>query len=197
MGVLYLLVIYYRYFVLESYRFFHGNVINIALIICLIKLCLLLSGDIEQNPGPTQGDTTHTLQSSISICHLNIRSLRNKIDDIVKKKRRLVCFTETHLDERVPTNNLVIPSFNSNPFRLDRNTYGGGIMMYFKDNIKIVPGTDLQVDRMEAMQFEIKSKVGNILLNIIYSSQIETRSLFWRNFSQMVRSALDYSSKTR
>ena len=197
MGVLYLLVIYYRYFVLESYRFFHGNVINIALIICLIKLCLLLSGDIEQNPGPTQGDTTHTLQSSISICHLNIRSLRNKIDDIVKKKRRLVCFTETHLDERVPTNNLVIPSFNSNPFRLDRNTYGGGIMMYFKDNIKIVPGTDLQVDGVEAMWFEIKSKVGNILLNIIYSSQIETRSLFWRNFSQMVRSALDYSSKTR
>ena len=197
MGVLYLLVIYYRYFVLESYRFFHGNVINIALIICLIKLCLLLSGDIEQNPGPTQGDTTRTLQSSISICHLNIRSLRNKIDDIVKKKRRLVCFTETHLDERVPTNNLVIPSFNSNPFRLDRNTYGGGIMMYFKDNIKIVPGTDLQVDGVEAMWFEIKSKVGNILLNIIYSSQIETRSLFWRNFSQMVRSALDYSSKTR
>ena len=197
MGVLYLLVIYYRYFVLESYRFFHGNVINIALIICLIKLCLLLSGDIEQNPGPTQGDTTRTLQSSISICHLNIRSLRNKIDDIVKKKRRLVCFTETHLDELVPTNNLVIPSFNSNPFRLDRNTYGGGIMMYFKDNIKIVPGTDLQVDGVEAMWFEIKSKVGNILLNIIYSSQIETRSLFWRNFSQMVRSALDYSSKTR
>jgi hypothetical protein len=123
--------------------------------------------------------------------------LRNKIDDIVKKKRRLVCFTETHLDELVPTNNLVIPSFNSNPFRLDRNTYGGGIMMYFKDNIKIVPGTDLQVDGVEAMWFEIKSKVGNILLNIIYSSQIETRSLFWRNFSQMVRSALDYSSKTR
>jgi hypothetical protein len=37
----------------------------------------------KENPGPTQGDTTRTLQSSISICHLNIRSLRNKIDDIV------------------------------------------------------------------------------------------------------------------
>jgi hypothetical protein len=87
LDILYLLVRYCRYFVLESYRFFHGNVINIALIICLIKLCLLLSGDIEQNPGPMQGNTTRTLQSSISICHLNIRSLRNKIDDIVKKKK--------------------------------------------------------------------------------------------------------------
>ena len=45
--------------------------------------------------------------------------------------------------------------------------------MYFKDNINIVPRTDLQVDGMEAMWFEIKSKVGNILLNIIYRSQIE------------------------
>jgi hypothetical protein len=52
--------------------------------------------------------------------------------------------------------------------------YGGGIMMHFKDNINIVPRTDLQVDGMEAMWFEIKSKVGNILLNIIYRSQIET-----------------------
>ena len=52
----------------------------------------------------------------------DIRSLRNKIDDIVKKKD-IVCFTETYLDQRVPTNNLVIPGFNSNPFRLDRNTY--------------------------------------------------------------------------
>ena len=51
--------------------------------------------------------------------------------------------------------------------------YGGGIMMHFKDNINIVPRTDLQVDGMEAMWFEIKSKVGNILLNIIYRSQIE------------------------
>ena len=42
-----------------------------------------------------------------------------------------------------------------------------------KDNINIVPRTDLQVDGMEAMWFEIKSKVGNILLNIIYRSQIE------------------------
>ena len=92
--------------------------------------------------------------------------MRNKIDDIVHivEDFDIVCFTETHLDQRVPTNNLVIPGFNSNPFRLDRNMYGGGIMM-------------------EAMWFEIKSKVGNILSNIIYRSQIEAGSLFWRNFA--------------
>ena len=69
------------------------------------------------------------------------RSLRNTIDDIVHivEDFDIVCFTETHLDQRVPNTNLVIPGFNSNPFRLDRNMYGGGIMMYFKDNINIVP----------------------------------------------------------
>ena len=65
LGVLYLLVRYCRYFALESYRIFHGNVINIALIICFIKLCLLLSADIEPNPGPTQGDTTRTLHHQL------------------------------------------------------------------------------------------------------------------------------------
>jgi len=35
-------------------------------------------------------------------------------------------------------------------------------MMYFKDNINIVSRTYLQVDGMEAMWFEINSKVGNI-----------------------------------
>ena len=73
--------------------------------------------------------------------------MRNKIDDIVHivEDFDIVCFTETHLDQRVPTNNLVIPGFNSNPFSgLDRTTYGGDIMMYFKDNINIVPRTHLQ-----------------------------------------------------
>jgi hypothetical protein len=40
--------------------------------------------------------------------------------------------------------------------------------MYFKDNINIVPRIDLQVDGMEAMWFEIKSKVGNILFSRPY-----------------------------
>ena len=60
-----------------------NNIINLALCICMIKLCLLLlCGDIEENPGPVQGEITRTLHSSISIIHLNVRSLRNKINDI-------------------------------------------------------------------------------------------------------------------
>jgi hypothetical protein len=39
-----------------------------------------------------------------------MRSLRNNIDDIVHivEDFDMVCCTETHLDQRVPTNNLVV-----------------------------------------------------------------------------------------
>ena len=74
------------------------NSINLALCICIIKLCLLmLCGDIEENPGPVQGELTRTVQSSISIIHLNVRSLRNKINDITPlvEDFDIACFTET------------------------------------------------------------------------------------------------------
>jgi hypothetical protein len=48
------------------------------------------------NPGPTHGDV---LNKSISILHHNIRSLRNKIQDIanIVDEFDIICFTETHL----------------------------------------------------------------------------------------------------
>jgi hypothetical protein len=178
LNVLYLLVRYCRYFVLESYRIFHGNVINIALIICFIKLCLLLSGDIEQTlkyiiipppyvflsnplnglelkPGITKLLVGTRWSKWVSVKHQNPQQyvqchqfcFSNSLywGDIYTNWW-LKCTSCVPLRRpRVPTNNLVIPGFNSNPFSgLDRNTYGGGIMMYFKDNINIVPRTHLQ-----------------------------------------------------
>ena len=54
---------------------------------------LLLSGDIELNPGPKYG-------SVLDIIHLNIRSIRNKIEDLytIVHDFDIVCFSETHLD---------------------------------------------------------------------------------------------------
>ncbi len=49
------------------------NMLNLDYYLFLIKL-ILLSGDIQTNPGPTTEDTT-----CLSIMHQNIRSIRNKI----------------------------------------------------------------------------------------------------------------------
>ena len=97
----------YLYFVVCSVRrciakltvLISSNIINLGLILCLITFCLLLFGDIEENPGPVNGRATSTIDTSLSILHLNIRSLRNKIEDIasIVEDFDIVCFTETHL----------------------------------------------------------------------------------------------------
>jgi hypothetical protein len=77
-------------------RFVNGDDINITLILWLLKLCIPLSDDVEMNPGPTHGDV---FNQSISILLHNIRSLRNKIQDIanIVDEFDIICFTETHL----------------------------------------------------------------------------------------------------
>ena len=87
----------------RCYDFCTNNLTNFALVISIVKLLMLLSGDIEENPGPPQGDITRFLQTSVSIIHLNIRSLRNKISDIahIVEDFDIVCFTESHLDLNV------------------------------------------------------------------------------------------------
>lgn len=60
----------------------------------LLIMCLLLleAGDIERNPGPENNN-------SISIIHLNIRSIRNKIEYIQDNflDFDILCFSESHL----------------------------------------------------------------------------------------------------
>ena len=66
-------------------------------ILCFIVLILILCGDIETNPGPTFPDSSNTssiysedsesffstgMKSFVSLMHLNIQSLKPKIDII-------------------------------------------------------------------------------------------------------------------
>ena len=65
----------------------------------LILLMVLLQDiDVETNPG---------LENlyDLSVLHLNIRSIRNKLDYITDNVLdfNILCFTETHLDANVPT----------------------------------------------------------------------------------------------
>lgn len=85
---------------------------------------LLLSGDIETNPGPS-------VEKSLDLLHLNIRSIRNKIDSLMYLVHDfyILCFTETYLDSNASNENLFIEGFN-NMFRKDCNCYGGGIKIF-------------------------------------------------------------------
>jgi len=71
------------------------------------------------------------------IFDLNVRSVRNKLEYIedVAGEYDVICLTETHLDEQVSADNLLLPGFHS-PFRLDRNFSGGGVLVYVNDQLE-------------------------------------------------------------
>ena len=103
-----LLFRYWCYNFVKLTGFVDGDVINITLMWCLLKLCILLSGDVVMNPGPTHGDV---LNKYISILHHNIRSLRNKIQYIanIVDEFDIICFTETHLVHIISDVDIFLP----------------------------------------------------------------------------------------
>ena len=76
------------------------------------------------------------------LAHININSIRYKFDQLVygvKGKVDVLMITETKLDDSFPTMQFNIEGYYT--FRLDRNEYGGGILLYVRDDIpsKFIP----------------------------------------------------------
>ena len=71
------------------------------------------------------------------IAQLNINSLRNKFESLktlIKSNLDILIITESKLDQSFPSQQFCIEGF-SFPFRLDRNTNGGGIIIYIREDI--------------------------------------------------------------
>ena len=71
------------------------------------------------------------------IGNININSLPNKFEQLKKlvmKHVDVLVFTETKLDKSFPTSQFLVKGF-AEPFRLDRNRNGGGVMIYIRDDI--------------------------------------------------------------
>ena len=103
------------------------NNINFNIILLLL---LLEAGDIELNPGPENN-------YCITGLHCNIRSIRNKLDFIIDNflENDFLCFTETHLNNLVCIDDLVLSEKYDYPYRKDRTNHGGGILVYVSKNI--------------------------------------------------------------
>ena len=76
----------------------------------------------------------------ILCAHLNINSIRNKIDmlaDLVVGKVDVLLVSETKIDVTFPTSQFQIPGYTT-PYRLDRTIAGGaggGILLYIREDI--------------------------------------------------------------
>ncbi len=138
----------------------------------------LLLYDIHPNPGP---------KYSLQIGYTNIRSLFSdtdntilievqdcKFNDMIKEfvfinNCDIIFLTETWLkDEEIHKYQLYIDGYR-NPIYKNRNTIGGGLLIYYKENININVLQNLQNNNIEHMVIEvICSNNIKFIFNLIY-----------------------------
>jgi len=111
-------------------------------------------------------------ENKIIIGQLNINSIRNKFTSIRSTIENTDVFlvSETKIDESFPTSQFIIPGF-SEPFRLDRNRFGGGLFLYVKENI---PSKLLRYEKQyEAFLVELIIKKQNWLIICSYNPHLQ------------------------
>ena len=131
-------------------------------------------GNIESNPGPEPAYISSTPLSEvdmlsdkfISICNINIRSIRNKINFLQNfvDEFDIIVLTETHLANSIENRDIELDSFENNPQRKDRTNSGGGLLIYSKEDIGICRKHELENDIDETIWVEVHGKVHSFLL---------------------------------
>ena len=110
--------------------------------------------------------------SSLTIAHLNIRSLFGKIDLISTSKLSNfdVCmFSESWLSSDTADNLISLDNFQT--FRKDRvSGPGGGIVIYVKSNISAIPLYNLSIDEAESLFLKVplSPSVPPLILACVY-----------------------------
>ena len=136
---------------------------------------ILLSRDIELNPGPNSveslTDTTlsslDSLSNHLSIMHLNIQSLVPELDLVEGKSIAydILVFSESWLKPEVRNDNILIENFLQ-PDRCDRP--GGGVVVYVRDTLICRRRPDLEIRGLEAVWVEIQTKSKKVLIGGFY-----------------------------
>lgn len=141
---------------------------------------LMISGDIEVNPGPMTDNV-------LDIIHLNIRSIRHKIAHLntLVHDFDILCFTETHLDDTVSNDSLSLDGFDT-IYRKDRNCYGGGVMIYVSNIIQVHRRSEYEPVGIECLWIEIVNHTCNFFLCCIYRPP-HADNRFWTNFFMVFR----------
>ena len=113
--------------------------------------------------------------SRIIFAHLNINSLRNKFDTLVnqiKGNGDVLVISETKLDESFLEGQFKISGF-ATPFRRDRNEFGGGIMVFVREDIpsKLISKETLDI---EGIFIELNFRKKKWLLSCSYNPNKNT-----------------------
>ena len=134
-------------------------------------------------------------KNKVILAHLNINSIRNKftcLKELVSDNIDVLVIQETKLDETFPERAFMIPGYKK-PFRKDRNSHGGGIMVFIRDDIPSREVPQIQgFSDLEGMFVEINLRKSKWLLFATYKPPSFSKN----NYFSLVNKALDaYGSK--
>ena len=128
------------------------NVVNIYYFLNI--LLLLVSTDVQQNPGPTSW--SNALRKS----SFNARSIVNRHLDlqayVTLVNPDFIAITETWLDNNIDDNELLPNCYNI--YRKDRESRGGGVLLAVKSNISCFRRRDLEESDCELLWGEVPFK---------------------------------------
>ena len=162
-------------------------VIILTLINFVTCILLLLSGDIEIQPGPrliNQNDI-------FSVMHLNICSVRkykNALEiEADKNKYDIITLSETLLSKAVPNEKILLPGYNP-PIRKDRDDAWGGVAIYTRSTAICKERPDMNIPGLEAVWVE--SKIGeNIILVGSFYRPPDSPVAYWNLIDESIKKA--------
>ncbi|CAF1132148.1 unnamed protein product [Brachionus calyciflorus] len=127
---------------------------------------------------------TNKCSSSIKLIHLNVNSIINKlydIDQILSSNQvDVLMLSETKLDDEIP--NSFYQNNNYFKLRLDRNSKGGGLLVFIKNGLMLTKSKFFSNIELIYFQLKISSQVYNfiycyrqpILNEIVYLYRLES-----------------------
>ena len=140
-----------------------------------LQLLLILSGDIELNPGPNTNYSdliNFTKHKGFVVLHQNIRGLqagKDLIADVLFHNKKIDIFS---LSETFLRNNVIFDTEIRGydfEYKCRSEGKGGGVGAYIKHGVPYKRRNDLEVDKVEIMWLEISFKnTKPFLIGILY-----------------------------
>ena len=169
-----------------------GNVLSSALftiILCQVFTSfslLLLCGDIEPNPGPTTNN-------HLSIIHLNVCSLRNKIPSLtaeISDDCDILCLTETRVDSDFTNEELRLPCLTGQMFRRDLTRTSGGICIQLSAQIVAKRLFELEQPNLELIWLKVTTNNTSFTLGVGYRNPALPVE-YWSNLDENISRVVD------
>ena len=109
--------------------------------------------------------------NKLVFAHLNTNSIRNKVEllsEQIRGNADVLMVSETKIDDSFPIGNFLVHGF-SPPYRLDRHSEGGGIMLYIRED---TPSNLLVTDKEPIKSCYVELNLWNekYLINYSYNS---------------------------